>query len=449
MSNNEIVELLPFQVRVTLDRTPAADDNNNTNDRSRVLFLRDEADIQAADDSTGRLSRRESRTEERDDAKKKKRKKKKKMAESGVITIDTRALQVTSSALAGFLTREVRNYLDAFFYNELSRQANSINGTLYAPFQFVLLLNKPERSSVTDTVISSYYEAASVFRKDQDLPIPTSRAVLAIQIDAFENDVDRNDENDIDEFLSERLRNETLRRGNNDQEGEAEDAVTVVSVRTDLVPDSPSLSPGADTNNNDDGDNNNNGQLNTVIIVAVVLAACAMVVLGAALFVAWRKKKRREEAFKIGSGGGVPVGAGVAAGGAGTTLHSRSDHREKKKKNKNKNRRGGAGPSTAATSSSSSGKPANKTDNDGDVDVEGEGVNTSGVLYPESVISDDINTSITQYYQSGLGGGANNGTGNMKNGQMNDAASVSSMESYGYSLDGYASSIAPSTHYGY
>ncbi len=58
-------------------------------------------------------------------------------------------------------------------------------------------------------------------------------------------------------------------------------------------------------------------------------------------------------------------------------------------------------------------------------------------LYPESVISEDISTSLTAYYQSGMG------NKRMGSNMLNDAASVSSMESYGYSLDGYANSIAP------
>mmetsp|Transcript_6162 Transcript_6162/g.9361 ORF Transcript_6162/g.9361 Transcript_6162/m.9361 type:complete len:288 (+) Transcript_6162:120-983(+) len=59
-------------------------------------------------------------------------------------------------------------------------------------------------------------------------------------------------------------------------------------------------------------------------------------------------------------------------------------------------------------------------------------------LYPDSVISEDISTSLTAYYKSGMG----------ESRQPTDAYSVSSVESYGYSLDGYASSIAPGSHYG-
>ncbi len=58
--------------------------------------------------------------------------------------------------------------------------------------------------------------------------------------------------------------------------------------------------------------------------------------------------------------------------------------------------------------------------------------------YPDSVITDDIATSLSLYYQSGMAN-AMNGQGRRN---MGDAASVSSMESYGFSLDGYSPSVA-------
>lgn len=67
--------------------------------------------------------------------------------------------------------------------------------------------------------------------------------------------------------------------------------------------------------------------------------------------------------------------------------------------------------------------------------------NNVNANYPESVISEDISTSLSAYYKSGMAGGYK--ANKNKAGALNDAASVSSMESYGYSLDGYASSIAP------
>ena len=72
--------------------------------------------------------------------------------------------------------------------------------------------------------------------------------------------------------------------------------------------------------------------------------------------------------------------------------------------------------------------------------------------YPESVLSEDISTSLTAYYRSGMAGyqsrgarAATNPTTSTNTGlrDINDTASVSSMDSYGYSLDGYAPSLGP------
>lgn len=70
--------------------------------------------------------------------------------------------------------------------------------------------------------------------------------------------------------------------------------------------------------------------------------------------------------------------------------------------------------------------------------------------YPESVISDsvisgsaiseDISTSLSQYYRAGMGKADLYGRSNA---MLSDAGSVSSMESYGYSLDGGMSMAIP------
>jgi hypothetical protein len=74
------------------------------------------------------------------------------------------------------------------------------------------------------------------------------------------------------------------------------------------------------------------------------------------------------------------------------------------------------------------------------------------VGYPESVISDsmisgsilseDISTSLSQYYRSGMGKASSGADYGLQGGLLSDAGSVSSMESYGYSLDGGTSAVA-------
>lgn len=119
-----------------------------------------------------------------------------------------------------------------------------------------------------------------------------------------------------------------------------------------------------------------------IIIAAIVIAVLASLLLAFALFMAWRSGRSEKERY-----------------GEGTEQH---------------------------------------TDADGTRD-EAPGPNTVGP-YPDSVITDDISSSLSAYYKEGMIGGYR--TNREQYGGLNDAASVSSMESYGYSLDGYASSIA-------
>ena len=68
----------------------------------------------------------------------------------------------------------------------------------------------------------------------------------------------------------------------------------------------------------------------------------------------------------------------------------------------------------------------------------------SGVGYPgDSVVSDDIKSSLTDYYKSGMGYSGSRAGSARPASNFNDAASLSSMDSYGYSLDGYAPSLGP------
>jgi hypothetical protein len=137
------------------------------------------------------------------------------------------------------------------------------------------------------------------------------------------------------------------------------------------------------------------GPLHAIIIVAVVVAALAFLFLLAAIWWAWRYDKQNRESY----------------------LSS-------------KNRRQDP---TASASSEEATKPSNS------MPVNEIGAD-DGPRYAESVISEDISTSISQYYRSGPNNYSSAMAGRGMN-HLSDAASVSSMESYGYSLDGYAPSM--------
>lgn len=122
-----------------------------------------------------------------------------------------------------------------------------------------------------------------------------------------------------------------------------------------------------------------------IIIAAIVIAVLASLLLGFALYMAWRSGQSGKERM-----------------GDTTEQHPDADGK--------------------------------------DDEIPHQSVYTTAGPYPESVISDDISSSLSAYYKQGMTGGYR--TNRDQSGGLNDAASVSSMESYGYSLDGYASSIA-------
>lgn len=148
------------------------------------------------------------------------------------------------------------------------------------------------------------------------------------------------------------------------------------------------------------------GSLEAIIIIAVVVAAVAFIFLLLAIFWAWRYDRRNREAYLVGKA----AEARLDPTGSNSTLE---DH-TKSRKHKN--------------------APVSEIGGDSVV---------GGGVYPESVISEDISTSLSQYYRSGLGNYSASAfigrSGRMDH--LNDAASVSSMDSYGYSLDGYAPTI--------
>jgi len=160
----------------------------------------------------------------------------------------------------------------------------------------------------------------------------------------------------------------------------------VVDARGDL--NRNAQLPPSSNSNSSSGDNS----LNVIIVVAIVIAVLASLLLIFAVFMAWRTGTQRKE----------------------RTYHDGT-------------RQTSSDPSHAANQNE---QPLDNMDMD----------NSAVGPYADSVITDDISSSLSAYYKSGMAGGYK--ANRSQHGALNDAASVSSMESYGYSLDGYASSIA-------
>jgi hypothetical protein len=204
-----------------------------------------------------------------------------------------------------------------------------------------------------------------------------------------------------------------------------------------------------------------NQNLELIIIIAIAVACVAFALLVFAVVWAWRSDRRASSSAaggkrKSSTGGGAPSkgqqppkkavpntdGTGSESdfgdNVAGAARASAAKNGGKGNNSNKKNQRG----STRGSVSANKNPPSEKAP---PVDIQ----SPIDHQYPESVISEDISTSLTAYYRSGMSGynvssavrasGRDGGGG----GDLNDAASMSSMDSYGYSLDGYAPSLGP------
>ena len=178
---------------------------------------------------------------------------------------------------------------------------------------------------------------------------------------------------------------------------------SLVDVNAYLNPTQPT--PAASSTSSSDD------QLQLIIIIAVGVACLAFLFLILAVVWAWRYDRQNRQAYLVhGSTGGSAKKD--RTGSSETTEDERNV----------------AAPPLQAI------YPRH-------LQQQQDGASLNGEVYPDSVITDDISSSLSQYYRSGL---AQHAASNpyLKSKQLSDAASVSSMESYGYSLDGYAPTVA-------
>lgn len=196
-----------------------------------------------------------------------------------------------------------------------------------------------------------------------------------------------------------------------------------------------------------------NQSLELIIIIAIAVACLAFALLVFAVVWAWRSD-RRATGRKSSSGAngastkaqspknGVLVTDGTGSesefgdnmASAGRASSPRNSN--KSGSNNKKNQRGSNNKAKATTPPKEKAPPMeieSALDHD----------------FPDnSVITEDISTSLTAYYKSGMSGfnvgSAGRASGrDSAGGDLNDNASMSSMDSYGYSLDGYAPSLGP------
>lgn len=210
---------------------------------------------------------------------------------------------------------------------------------------------------------------------------------------------------------------------------------------------------GSNSQNSTQTDSNSstNQNLEIIIIIAIIVACLAFALLVFAVVWAWRSDRESSEVAPSGSRSKTRPSRGSSkkatlvmdgtgsesdfGDGVANAAKAPASWNSKKKSPKN-------------NASSSANKYVQESSDEKAPPAEIESADDHH--YPESVISEDISTSLTAYYKSGVSGydaGAGKKSagryGGGGGGDLNDAASVSSIDSYGYSLDGYAPSLGP------
>jgi len=222
--------------------------------------------------------------------------------------------------------------------------------------------------------------------------------------------------------------------------------ISIVDVRAYIVPPG---SFGSDGGSDEDDDtvatptagppvqSTANKNLEMIIIVAIVVACLAFALLVFAVVWAW-KSDRKER------GNEKPRKPKAKKPKAPEPKNPEPKKPKRfSKKESTSYQQAPAEPSVEAASSYD--LPHN--DSDGSYPrVVGKSGNDSSAYPGDSVVSEDMTGSLSAYYKSSgmaYSGSKASTAGSREPKNFNDAASMSSMDSYGYSLDGYAPSLGP------
>ncbi len=225
--------------------------------------------------------------------------------------------------------------------------------------------------------------------------------------------------------------------------------ISIVDVRAYIVPPG-SFGSGGDGEEDDDTESTPasgtpaqstaNKNLEMIIVVAIVVACLAFALLVFAVVWAWKSDRRERGNDKPRKPKKEKNKKLVKEPETKTTEKPKRFSR--KQKQATTYVQAPAEPSVEAASSYD--LPHN--DSEGSYPrVIGKNGNDSSAYPEDSVVSEDVSSSLTAYYKSGMGysGSKASTSGSREPKHFNDAASMSSMDSYGYSLDGYAPSLGP------
>jgi F0F1-type ATP synthase membrane subunit c/vacuolar-type H+-ATPase subunit K len=298
---------------------------------------------------------------------------------------------------------EVTDIVTEWMANSFDKQLEAIGyAGPYAAFDTVVLLERESRllqASVSDSettevgeLYTARFKGAALFTRSSDQLIVPSEVVESIQRTTLINDV----------ALLEALQ----LSGATGLGSAVIDVRAFVSIVEEEIP----------RNSSNDSDS-----LEIIIIIAIVVAAVAFLFLVFAIIWAWQYEKTNRDAYLVNGNGNGKDSNGTRPDKTGSD-ESFGEVRQKQPSPKNST-------------------PVHEVDVGYQNDVSVASLPVGGGRFAESVISDDISTSLSQYYRSGMADHRGFGRSNSNN-HLNDAASISSMESYGYSLDGYAPSMA-------
>lgn len=311
-------------------------------------------------------------------------------------------VQILLKENTGVQIFEVTDYVTDWINESFEKQLweSSTYGPEYATFDSVILLPREDRrlQSSDSGLYTAKFKGAALFSRDSaQLAVPGAVVTAMLRSALID-----------DEPLLTSLQN-------SDSSGLGS---SVIDVRA-------YINPGAREPLGESTSDN----LEVVIIIAIVVACVAFSFLVFAIFWAWRYDRRNRRAYTIGKG-------------AGSFTQEQTTAENSPASAKSPRTRDNAATNQRRTSSDY-GRPAYPTVIGGGGSAISSG--NEGSAYPESVISEDISTSLSQYYRSGMGpmssanfSGSRN---NIHQQQFNDGASISSMESYGYSLDGYTPTV--------
>ncbi|KAG7355023.1 hypothetical protein IV203_004379 [Nitzschia inconspicua] len=205
------------------------------------------------------------------------------------------------------------------------------------------------------------------------------------------------------------------------------------------------ITPPSDQNNNNtptQAPTESNKNLEIIIIVAIVVACLAFALLIFAVIWAWKSDSNTKPR---GGASARSKASSKKAAAAVSSQKSANSSLDPKKKGSIPSRKepkkvsSPEQPPKVAAKDQLQGSALDFGGSSVQNDAPSSNVATINDPYTQSVVSEDISSSLTAYYKSGMFG---DNRGMMKN-DFNDAASMSSMDSYGYSLDGYAPSLGP------